>query len=143
MNRLRKISVRIVTVAVLTIPLFLSCGRNKEAVDELGKYYKEMIEIADSSTEKLDTARNGKEASKMVEKFIEKRDMLFEKGKALSGKYPDMENDPALREYETALDRSMKRFAKSLERAVDKYRGVKEFKKAVKGFGAKLSRTKE
>ena len=143
MNRLIKNPVRIAIVAFITVPLFLSCGRNKEAVDELGKYYNEMIEIADSSAGQLDTAQDGKEASRIIETFIEKRDDLFEKGKTLSGKYPDMENDPALKEYEMALDRSMKRFAKSLERAVDKYRGVKEFKKAVKGFGAKLSRNKE
>jgi hypothetical protein len=118
-------------IASMTLGIF-ACAQDQKGLDEMKVYYREMIDLGKEYSRKLDQSKSGKEASDVVIRFIENRNRILEKGNELKKKYPDFQQNEALREYESSLEDAMTGLTGSINVAIEKYKSVKEFKDAIK-----------
>jgi hypothetical protein len=121
----------IFVIASMTLGIF-ACAQDQKGLDEMKVYYREMIDLGKEYSLKLDQSKSGKEASEVVIKFIESRNRILAKGNDLKKKYPDFQQNEALKEYESSLEEAMNGLTGSINTAIEKYKTVNEFKDAIK-----------
>jgi hypothetical protein len=112
------------------------CEKENQGVTDARKFYREMILQTNEYADKLGTVKDSQAAADILTKYIEKQKQLIEKGRDLRNKYPRLRlhDDPALKEYETALEDATRNFTDSVTEAMAKYLNKEEFRKALAKF---------
>ena len=112
------------------------CGKESPATSEARSFYREMIQQTNEYANKLAQVKDSKAAAETLGKYIEVQKKLIEKGRELRMKYPkiNLHEDPALKEYETALEDASKNMTAAVTDAMSKYLSKDEFRKALSRF---------
>lgn len=128
------------TAAVLILSLLIGtvsgCSRETPALTDARKFYREMIQQTNEYADKLAQVKDSKAAAETLEKYIDVQKKLIEKGRELRIKYPKirLHDDPALKEYETALEEASKNLTVAVTDAMKKYLSKEEFRRALSRF---------
>ena len=114
----------------------IGCGKETPATAEARSFYREMILQTNECADKLVQVKDSKAAAETLNTYIEAQKKLIEKGRELRMKYPkiNLHEDPALKEYEQALEEASKSMTAAVTDAMKKYLAKEEFRKALDRF---------
>ena len=112
------------------------CEKENQGVSDARKFYREMILQTNEYADKLGTVKDSKSAAEILTMYIDAQKQLIEKGRDLRRKYPQLRlhDEPALKEYETALEDATRNLTDSVTEAMAKYLNKDEFRKALSKF---------
>ena len=112
------------------------CSKESPALTDARKFYREMIQQTNEYADRLAQERDSKSAAETLNRYIDGQKKLIEKGRELRMKYPkiNLHDDPALKEYETALEEASKNLTVAVTDAMKKYLSKEEFRKAMSRF---------
>ena len=121
---------------LLLLGTVFGCSKESPALADARKFYREMIQQTNEYADRLAQEKDAKAAAETLNRYIDGQKKLIEKGRELRMKYPkiSLHDDPALKEYETALEEASKNLTVAITDAMKKYLSKDEFRKAMSRF---------
>ena len=122
----------ILTLCACIAAFAVSCSKGGPA-GEAKKLADDTVAITQSTTEKLDKASNAKDAADALVSYATDMKTIADKSKEFRAKYPnfDDKNDPAMKEEQEKIQKTISAFSASMAKAMMKYAGSKEMMEAI------------